>query len=77
MANERLIRIRITTLDGNEFQITDTPDNKAASLALASFQNGMGACVFVGGMQYWIPTTAVAVIEIGAIDDGDDTPPEA
>lgn len=77
MANERLIAIHITTLDNGHFELTDTPDNKVASMVLAQFQSGTGAYVtneVVG--RLWIPTTAVAAIAIIAMNDGDDTPPE-
>lgn len=75
MANERLISITINLLNNSQVQVIDTPVNKEASLVLASLQSGAGAYITnaLGG-RLWIPTTAVATIQIIVMNDDSDDP---
>lgn len=71
---KKLATIVITTLDGGTFNVADTVECPAASSALTSFQNSNGAFVKVGDDTYYIPSSAVANIQVTYTDSEEITP---
>lgn len=71
---KKLATIVITTLDDGTFNVADTLEYPAASSAFASFQNSNGAFIAVGDDTYYIPSSAVANIQVTYTDSEEITP---
>ena len=61
--------IEITTLTGGQFIVTDTEDCKIASMAFAEFRRGGVMYILVDDEEYYVPSSAVAIIKVTEISN--------
>ena len=61
--------IEITTLTGGKFIVTDTEECKSASMAFAEFRRGGVMYILVDDEEYYVPSSAVAIIKVTEISN--------